>query len=121
MYATARFLSLLLPLAALGGAAAPGPSEYTQIHMGVPVRVVLYTEDPRLAPGAAGAAFDRIASLDRMMSDYRPDSELRTLPRGRPVQVSAELFHVFQRAVEMAAATDGAFDPTVGPLVAPMT
>jgi thiamine biosynthesis lipoprotein len=86
--------------------------------MGVPVRVVLYTADPRRAPEAAGAAFDRIAALDRMMSDYRPDSELRTLPRGRPVRVSPELFHVFQRALEIAAATDGAFDPTVGPLVA---
>jgi thiamine biosynthesis lipoprotein len=85
--------------------------------MGLPVRVVIYAESTR-ARAAAQAAFDRVAALDRMMSDYRPDSELRTVPRGRSVRVSDELFQTVARAVEIAAATGGAFDPTVGPLVA---
>jgi thiamine biosynthesis lipoprotein len=85
--------------------------------MGLPVRVVVYA-GPTRARAAAQAAFDRVAALDRMMSDYRPDSELRTVPRGRGARVSPELFQTMKRAVEIAAATDGAFDPTVGPLVA---
>ena len=54
------------------------------------------------------------------MSDYRADSELRRLRpgAGKPVAVSGELFAVVAAAVEIARATDGAFDPTVGPLVA---
>lgn len=88
--------------------------------MGLPVRIVLYAGDTRSGDAAARAAFDRVAALDQMMSDYRPDSELRRL-EGRPgewVPVSTDLFNVLERAVDMARATDGAFDPTIGPLVA---
>lgn len=88
--------------------------------MGLPVRIVLYAGDARSGDMAARAAFDRIAALDQMMSDYRPDSELRRL-EGHPgawVPVSTDLFNVLERAVAMARATDGAFDPTIGPLVA---
>jgi FAD:protein FMN transferase len=92
--------------------------EYTQVHMGLPVRVAVYTASEGAAHDAARAAFDRIAALDRTMSDYRPDSELRRLTSGAWIAVSPELFRTIARAVEIAAATDGAFDPSVGPLVA---
>jgi thiamine biosynthesis lipoprotein len=87
--------------------------------MGVPVRIVLYAGDRGFAESAARAAFARIAQLDRMMSDYRPDSELRQIEEhaGEPVRVSAELFDVVSRASEIARATGSAFDPTVAPLV----
>lgn len=72
-----------------------------------------------VARSAARAAFDRIATLEQMMSDYRPSSEVRRLQEraGGPVPVSAELFQVLHTAVEVARRTSGAFDPTVGPLV----
>jgi FAD:protein FMN transferase len=94
--------------------------EYTQVHMGLPVRVAVYTGSDRAARDAARAAFARIAALDRALSDYRPDSELRELERrpGQSVSVSRELFDIVARAVEIARATDGAFDPSVAPLVA---
>ncbi len=92
--------------------------EYTRVHMGLPVRVAVYTASERAANDAVRAAFDRIAALDRMMSDYRPDSELRRLAPGRWITVSGELFHVIERSVEIAALTNGAFDPSIGPLVA---
>jgi thiamine biosynthesis lipoprotein len=87
--------------------------------MGVPVAIRLYADEAR-ARSAATAAFARIAALDQMMSDYRPDSELRRLEGngGRFSVVSAELFEVLQHALRIARASDGAFDPTVGPLVA---
>ncbi|HET7220477.1 MAG TPA: FAD:protein FMN transferase [Vicinamibacterales bacterium] len=96
------------------------PYEYAEIHMGLPVRIRMYAADRSAAEAAARAAFARIAELDRMMSDYRPDSELRRLSsRGQQwTAVSAELFEVLERAVTIARMTDGAFDPTVGPLVA---
>jgi thiamine biosynthesis lipoprotein len=88
--------------------------------MGMPVRLVLHAPDERSALDAARAAFARIQSLDEMMSDYRADSELRRLERapGEGVTVSPELFHVLRTALDVARITEGAFDPTVGPLVA---
>ena len=88
--------------------------------MGLPVRVAVYTGSARGARTAARAAFDRIAALDRALSDYRPDSELRRLEH-RPrewISVSRELFSIVARALEISRATGGAFDPSVGPLVA---
>ncbi|MDB4890076.1 MAG: FAD:protein transferase [Gemmatimonadetes bacterium] len=95
-------------------------SEFSELHMGVEVRIVMYARDERQARKAARAAFDRFAALEDIMSDYRPKSEIRSLDRraGEWVAVSEPLFTVLERAVEIARATDGAFDPTVGPLVA---
>lgn len=94
--------------------------EFSELHMGLEVRIVLYAPDADRARTAARAAFVRIAELEDIMSDFRPKSEMRLLERrvGEWVPVSEDLFRVLARAVEIAAATDGAFDPTVGPLVA---
>lgn len=94
--------------------------EYTQVHMGVQARIVLYAPDRAAAERGAVAAFDRMAALDATMSDYRRDSELMRLA-GRsgagPVPVSADLFRVLHRAGQLARLSGGAFDITAGPLV----
>lgn len=92
--------------------------EHTQVHMGVPVRIVAYGNE-RAMRRAADAAFARAAALDRKMSDYNPESELQRASRraGPWVPISADLFAVLSRAVVIARRSDGAFDPTVGPLV----
>jgi thiamine biosynthesis lipoprotein len=84
--------------------------------MGLPVRIRLYGTTDEAAKTAATAAFGRVAALDQMMSDYRPDSELRRIS-GAWTVVSPELFAVLARGIEIARATGGAFDPSVGPLV----
>ena len=102
------------------GSQLPRPFEFTQVHMGLPVRILLHAPEEGRARTAAAVAFERIAALDAMMSDYRPDSELRRL-EGSARQwtpVSPDLLEVLTTAVSVARATDGAFDPTVGPLVA---
>ena len=43
--------------------------------MGLPVRIRLYSSSETAAGTAGAAAFARIAALDQMMSDYRPDSD----------------------------------------------
>ena len=94
--------------------------EFRELHMGMEVRIVLYAAGEARARSAARAAFDRIEELENIMSDYRPESELRRLERrpGEWIPVSEPLFYILARSVEVAEATDGAFDPTVGPLVA---
>lgn len=101
-------------------AQSPTRAEFTEVHMGVPVRIVLHAPDEEMASVAARAAYARIAELDAIMSDFRAGSEVRRLSgtRGAWTPVSAELLAVLTRSLEIARLSDGAFDPTVGPLVA---
>ena len=100
-------------------ASAQERREFRELHMGVEVRIVLIEPDDANARAAARAAFDRIAELEDVMSDYRAESELRRLERrsGDWVPVSQPLFDVLSRARSVSAATHGAFDPTIGPVV----
>lgn len=116
-------LSLSLTIGSLACASPAGLErfEFTQIHMGVKARLVLYAADSALASTAASAAFRRIARLDSLLSDYRSDSELSAINRaaGRPgVRVDGDTYRVLEQALALAEETSGAFDPTVGPLVA---
>ncbi len=88
--------------------------------MGTRFRIVLYAPDAEIARGAAQAAFARIAELEDAMSDYREESELMRLCRragGPPVRVGDDLFRILRISRDWAAAADGAFDPTAGPVI----
>ena len=95
--------------------------DFTEKHMGVPVQIVLYAADQNAANAAARAAYARILQLDKIMSDYDPESELMHLCRQsgstKPIPVSDDLWTVLVRSKEVAQTTGGAFDVTVGPLV----
>lgn len=114
------WLSLLLfP----SGAPLQSPSslqrfEYSQLHMGVRVRLAVYASRQSDASSACAAAFQRIAAIEQIMSDYRPTSELMRLcarAGGPPVRVSPELFLVLARARALSRRSGGAFDVTIGP------
>lgn len=84
--------------------------------MGTVFRVTVEGEG---AEEAIAAAFRRAHDLDGVLSDYEPDSESRQLESSSPgvwVPVSADLFAVLARSLEMARRTGGRFDPTLGPL-----
>ena len=120
-------LALCLMVASCIGAAAletPGAAltrfSYTEYHMGVDARLVVYAPDQATAERACLAAFTRIAALDTIMSDYRRDSELMRLcarAGGPPVHVSPDLFRALSRAEEVSRQSNGAFDVTVGPVI----
>ena len=93
---------------------------FTEPHMGTGFKIILYAPDERKARQAAKAAYERIAQLDSIMTDYRPASELMQLCKkagGPPVHVSEDLFVVLAKAQEVSKLSDGAFDVTVGPIV----
>jgi thiamine biosynthesis lipoprotein len=111
-----------LPLAALTVLAVPVLHRYEAVepHMGTLVRVIVHTPDEETARKAFRAAFDRIAALDRTLSDYRADSELNRLTRAparRAMPVSDDLFAVLEASQALANATGGAFDITLGPVI----
>ena len=79
--------------------------------MGTTFRIVLYAADEPTAKKAAKAAFARVAELNRILSDYLPDSELMQLCKqagGDPVKVSDDLFAVLRKSEEIAKLSDGA-------------
>jgi len=94
--------------------------EFSEVHMGTDFRVVLYAANKPIANRAAAAAFARIAELNKVLSDYDPESELSllsvTAATGRRTKLSNDLWTVLARSQQLAEATDGAFDVTVGPL-----
>ena len=70
---------------------------------------------------AAGEeALREIRSIERRFSFYDPRSEITAL-NGRasrePVVLAPDLFDLLSRAFAYSELTDGAFDPTVGPLI----
>jgi thiamine biosynthesis lipoprotein len=94
--------------------------EFSEVHMGTDFRIVLYSADAEAANRAVAEAFGRVAALNRVMSDYDPESELSrlsaTAASGKAQAISDDLWFVLDRSQKLAESTDGAFDVTVGPL-----
>jgi FAD:protein FMN transferase len=104
------------------GGEGPDPRrfEFTEPHMGTAFTIVLYTGDEATASRASRAAFDRVKSLDRTLTDYDPDSELMRLcgqAGGPPIAVSADLFAVLARSQALFERSGGAFDISIAPVV----
>ncbi len=79
-------------------------------------RIVL--TDPAHLAAAREIATRRLALVDAACSRFRADSELMTLPTGRPAGVSEQLADLVRAALEAAEATDGLVDPTIGGILA---
>ena len=118
-------LALLAPPA--GAAQAPAAARLVTVErerylMGTRARFLLQGEDAGVLESAAGAAFDEIARLEQVSSNWRDDSELNALHRAaladpeRALPVSRDLFNVLARARDWQGRSGGAFDATVEPL-----
>jgi len=87
--------------------------------MGTLMRIKLYAPSEASAKQGFRAAFDRIAQLDEILSDYNPNSELSRVAAAafsQPVSISDDFARVVEASQQVAAQTEGAFDITVGPL-----
>ncbi len=95
--------------------------EFTHRQMGTTFRILLYAADSVQAREAAVAAFRRIDTLNRVLSDYREDSELSKLSRSAGsrqwVKVSSDLWRVLRLSHRASRKSNGAFDLTIGPVV----
>ncbi|MBX2820158.1 MAG: FAD:protein FMN transferase [Rhodothermaceae bacterium] len=99
---------------------SPERYQYTQLHLGVQVRIVLFAENEAIAASAATAAYAKITTLEDIFSTYRVDSEISRLikaPAYEPVLVSTPLFTVIDFAQSLSRNSYGAFDITLGPYV----
>jgi thiamine biosynthesis lipoprotein len=108
----------LIGAAGAGEPRAPQRWEFISPHMGTLWRLVFFTDDAPRASAARDAAWRLVDAHDRTLSDYRDDSEVNRLCRaGGLDRLSPVLEAVLRQSLKLAELTDGAFDPTVGPLV----
>ncbi|MEY4119010.1 MAG: hypothetical protein RLZZ116_2338 [Planctomycetota bacterium] len=103
-----------------GCAASASKHRFTSTVMGVVVEITIDDDDAERARVAARAAQEELDRLDQLLSDWKQTSELSQMNATRELRVeaSSELRAALSRALEVARATDGRFDPTVGPFVA---
>jgi FAD:protein FMN transferase len=88
--------------------------------MGNSVEVRVYNGDETARRDAIAEAFAAIAEVDRVMSNWKPDSEISLANRqaaAGPVRLGDPLFAVIDAGLQVAARSGGAFDPTIGPAV----
>lgn len=88
--------------------------------MGSVYTIVAYGEDRGKLMAAVDQAFEEVRRLDRMLSNYKKDSELSRVNAGAgvaQVQVSEELFRLLEACGRYTRESDGAFDISVGPLM----
>ena len=88
--------------------------------MGTLLDITLYHRDRREARETMNKAFSLANRLDRLLSNYKPRSEVNRLNgkggEGR-VPVSSEFYDLLVKAKQLSRRTEGAFDITVGPLI----
>jgi thiamine biosynthesis lipoprotein len=116
------FLLLALGLSSPLANSAPGllRLEESLDAMGSTYSIVLYGVDRYKLQAAVELAFEEVRRLDRLLSNYRPESEWSQVNRSaaeRPVHVSRELFDLLSACERYSRASEGAFDITVGPLM----
>ncbi|MCL2720832.1 MAG: FAD:protein FMN transferase [Treponema sp.] len=89
----------------------------TETAFGTACTITLYEHG---STGIYNEIFSKIHQIDNLMSINILSSDVSRINNNagiEPVQVHEETFKVIERAVYYAGLSDGAFDPTVGPLV----
>ncbi|MDY0288125.1 MAG: FAD:protein FMN transferase [Sphaerochaeta sp.] len=93
------------------------PQGQSFFMLGTVCKVTIYDKP---TPEAFAASFARMKEIEDRMSLRNQKSEIAEVNRNagkQAVVVSDDTFAVIQKALEIAALSSGAFDPTVGPLV----
>jgi thiamine biosynthesis lipoprotein len=130
-FAAKKLLFCLLVTAASSSGSETPARRHIQIRymMGTLCEITAYpTDQDKDNPDIAiNAAFDELKRIDSLLSNWNPNSELMRMNAvaSRPgiggvrpaVKVSPELFERIGIALDVARASQGLFDPTVGPLV----
>ena len=116
--AAAALAALSILSACAASKPAAEPRRRTELRLGTVCTITLMDGGDE---ATFDAVFDRLAEIHARMSLQEPDSELSRLAAaaGRePVAVSPDTFEVIKEALRYAKLSGGAFDPTIGPVVA---
>jgi thiamine biosynthesis lipoprotein len=116
----AASLVFLLAIASSSGAEPLLRIERSAPAMGTTYTIDIYGRNTGVMQAAAEGALEEAGRIDRMLSNYRPESELTRVNEhaaDQPVKISRELFDLLTTCIEYSRASQGAFDITVGPLM----
>ena len=83
--------------------------------MGTRVSVELWHDDEAKGRALVAEVLEEYRRIDRLMSTYKPDSEISAVnaqAARKPVRVSADLFDLIERSLEISRSSGGAFDIT---------
>ena len=113
-----RCLTLcVLPILAFAACAGPKELKRTEFVMDTVCTIRL---DQGGSEAALDAAFVRLRQLDDELAAQRPTSQIAEVNAAaglHPVVVGDDAMNMIRRDLSYAEMSDGAFDPTVGPLV----
>ena len=94
--------------------------ERVEKHMGCDFIITIFCASSDQAEHVLDLAFNRIRELDASLSNYKTNSELNRVCRGAPhetpVPISDDLYRSLKMSKEMHQLSNGAFDPTIGPI-----
>ena len=111
------FVPLMLLFLFFTGCSSTPPATKETYLMGTVVQVKAYGKN---GEKAAAAAIEKIQNIEKLMTINAENSEIISLNdhagKGK-VQVSEESFYVLGKAIQYAKLSNGAFDPTIGPIV----
>ena len=114
------FACFLLVIGLLGCVEKPEQLAFSGLTMGTTYQVKIVPNNIVVSKNLAAQIDERLQSLDATFTTYRKTSELMTFnqsPIKQPQAVSPDMFEVMTIAKQVYQQTNGAFDPTVGPLV----
>ncbi len=107
---------------AICGADRPWPGTNRTITrcgfaLGTEVRIMVVHDSPQVAEQAIAAAFEELSLVERLMSIYRPDSQISRLNTTRSLSPPHPyVVEVLRHSQQVSALSRGAFDVTVQPL-----
>lgn len=84
------------------------------------ISITVVTQSEDVADQAIETAFTALKRFGQLIDFYSDNSELARINRNsgmKPVQVSPETFDVIQKALRVSENSNGAYDPTIGPIV----
>jgi thiamine biosynthesis lipoprotein len=93
----------------------------SRILMGTQVDVLVRAKDRRAAERGLRQCFKEMERIQKLMDVHQPESQLSQLNRWAGdfwVAPHRDILYVIQRSLETSRLTEGAFDVTMGPLIA---
>jgi FAD:protein FMN transferase len=118
------FATLLTPLLLFAVSEVSGQSmpfvHKKRYSMGTVFEIVAYNDSLRRASSAIDQALDEVVRLDKVMSNFKPESDLSRMNREahfQVVRIPGDLYKVIETSLAYSRLSDGAFDVSVGPLV----
>jgi thiamine biosynthesis lipoprotein len=114
------FCAILMLLAISGCEEHDKTYKESRTAMYTTCTITVLSRSPVKAKEAIDAGFAEIKRLESLLNYYSIDSEITAINNNAgkgPVKVSTETLDIIEKALAIAEATRGAFNPTIGPVM----